>query len=107
MSQDKTLNAVDNKRPETVPEILRDAAKTYEERNKMYGDNYKQIGAGLAALFPNGIPAMSPDEWNQFGVWFMIYCKSIRYAMNIGKGGHLDSAHDSIVYSAMLEELTK
>ena len=106
--------SVDEGRPEgskclpwSVPEILNEAAQTYKQRNAMYGDNYKRAGHMLAALFPDGIPAMSPDEWNQFAVWMMIFAKDIRYAMHIGKGGHLDSAHDNIVYSAMLEELTK
>ena len=93
----------------TVPEILRQAALTFEERNKQYGNNYTQIGVSLASLFPAGLPPMSPDEWNCFSVWFMQYAKSIRYAISLanGNGGHKDSAHDGIVYSAMLEEITK
>lgn len=91
----------------TVPEILRAAAATYEERNKQYGENYKKIGATLAALFPNGIGPLTDHEWNQFATWFMVYCKTIRYAVNIGDGGHLDSAHDTMVYAAMLQELTQ
>ena len=91
----------------TVPELLRAAASTYEERNKAYGDNYKKSGAALAAMFPEGLPPMGAQDWNEFGVWFMIFVKLSRYAENIGKGGHVDSAHDMVVYAAMLEELTK
>ena len=92
--------------PATVPELLRAAADTYEQRNKLYGDNYKQIGAGLAALFPQGIPAMDADGWNRFAAWMMLYYKTVRYAIQLPNGGHKDSAHDAAVYAAMLEELT-
>lgn len=94
-------------KPWTVPEILRDAAATYEERNKQYGNNYKQIGDSLASIFPDGLPPMNAEEWNCFSAWFMLFGKTLRYGANIGKGGHKDSAHDGIVYSAMLEELTQ
>lgn len=91
----------------TVPELLRVAAATYEERSKTYGDNYKKFGAQMVAIFPNGLPPLDEDGWNQFGCWLMAMIKLHRYAENIGKGGHSDSAHDAMVYSGMLEELTK
>jgi hypothetical protein len=61
----------------------------------------------MQVLFPNGLPAMSVDDWNRFGVWVMVFGKCNRYAMGMTSGGHKDSAHDAMVYSAMLEELTK
>jgi hypothetical protein len=93
--------------PLTVPEILRAGADTYEQRNKLYGDNYKQIGPVLRAIYPQGLPAtMTDEDWNRFACWFQVLCKVIRYGVNMQRGGHKDSAHDSAVYSAMLEELT-
>lgn len=92
----------------SVPELLRAGAATYEQRNKLYADNYKRIGKLLEIIYPNGLPAnFDADDWNRFGVWFMIFAKSVRYAMNMKAGGHKDSAHDMMVYAAMLEELTK
>lgn len=91
----------------TVPELLRAGAATYEERNPLYGDNYKRIGPIMAVLFPDGIPCRTPEDHNRFGAWYMAFNKLIRYAMQFERGGHLDSAHDAMVYSAMLEELTR
>jgi hypothetical protein len=38
----------------TVPEILREMADIYEERNPTYGNNYKEFGAWVNKLFPLG-----------------------------------------------------
>lgn len=96
-------------RRKTVPELLRDGAELYAERNKTYGDNYKLNGHMMALLFPKGIPAMDAEGWNQFGVWFMIFTKAQRYAQGFQPGAeqrHNDTAKDVKVYGAMLEELT-
>jgi hypothetical protein len=90
----------------TVPEILTEAAKTYAERNKVYGDNYKHFGSAMAAMFPNGLTVKSADDWNRLGILVQIVSKVTRYA-NSFENGHIDSAHDACVYSAMLEELTR
>lgn len=91
----------------TVPDLLRAGAATYEERNKTYGDNYKLSGPTMAILFPKGLPPMTPEQWNRFGVWFMIFTKAQRYAMGFQTGHcHNDTAKDIKVYGAMLEELT-
>lgn len=92
----------------TVPELLREGANTYEERNKLYGDNYKKFGAIMVVLFPNGPPPLrTVADWNRFGVFFQIASKVTRYAESFDRGGHADSAHDAMVYSGMLEELTE
>jgi hypothetical protein len=92
----------------TVPELMRAAAATYEERNKLYGDNYKKFGGVMLALFPDGPPDLvTKMDWNRFGVFFQIASKVTRYAENLTTGGHRDSAHDISVYGAMLEELTE
>jgi hypothetical protein len=98
---------VTNPAPETVPEILRSAALTYEQRNTLYADNYKRIGPILQQLFPTGIPPMDAEGWVRFGLWFMQFSKCVRYAMQLRNGGHVDSAHDACVYSAMLQEMTR
>ena len=90
----------------TVPEILRECASTYEERNKLYGDNYKKFGKVLDAMMPEGVRITSVDDHNRFGIFVQCVSKLMRYAENLECGGHLDSAHDLSVYAAMLEELT-
>lgn len=91
----------------SVPERLRSAADTYEQRNKLYGDNYKHFGDVMMALLPAGVKLETKDDWNRFGVFFHVVGKVTRYAANINSGGHQDSAHDLVVYAAMLEELTE
>jgi len=88
-----------------VPDMLRKAAETYEERNKIYGDNYKHFGHIMARLFPTGIELITPDDHNRFGVFVQVVSKLTRYSANFEKGGHPDSLHDAIVYNAMLAEL--
>lgn len=96
------------RRAATVPEILRKGADTYEERNPLYGDSYKVYGAVMKAMFPDGLPDMATvADFNRLGVFNMIVSKLMRYASNIGNGGHFDSALDLSVYAAMLAELTE
>jgi len=90
----------------SVPQMLKDGAETFEDRNTQYGDAYKRIGAVLEALLPHGLPAMSTESWNRFGVLMMIIGKTVRYSHDICNP-HRDSAHDLMVYAAMLEELSQ
>ena len=90
----------------SVPEILRLAAETYEQRNKLYGDNYKRWGVIFNLLFPNGVKISSTEDANRLGVFVQCLSKMTRYAEGFETGGHQDSAHDLCVYAAMLEELT-
>jgi hypothetical protein len=83
---------------------LEEALKTYIDRNKKYGNNYKRFGHVMVALFPDGLTLSSVDDFNRYGVIFMKIAKLSRYVTN-PKVGHQDSVHDDIVYSAMLEEL--
>lgn len=90
----------------SVPQILRDSGQTFEDRDKVYGSNYKNFGNIMAGLFPNGLKVSTPEEWARLGVFVQIASKMGRYAMQFSKGGHQDSARDTCVYGAMLEELT-
>lgn len=89
----------------TVPEALTDLAKLYEDRNKMYGNNYKMFGRSMGGYFPNGLTIKTEKDWNRFGVLFHIATKLSRYAMMFDKGGHPDSLDDISVYAQMLKEL--
>ena len=91
----------------TVPDMLRQSAETYEQRNKLYGDNYKRFGPIMALLFPNGIELTTDDDHNRFGVFVQIVSKLTRYAENFKAGGHDDSLLDMTVYATMLRELDR
>jgi hypothetical protein len=88
-----------------VPEMLRDAAAIYEERNKLYGDNYKRFGYMMAELFPNGLSLKGPDDFNRIGIFVQVVSKLTRYSENLTRGGHADSLDDMAVYAMMLQEL--
>lgn len=90
-----------------APEILEEAATTYRQRNEVYGDNYLKFGKIMDIMFPDTIYVDGADGWNRMGVFVQCLSKLTRYAENMGKGGHYDSALDLSVYAAMLAELTK
>lgn len=86
-------------------DLLEEAAETYRERNKVYGDNYKLVGNVMAALFPDGLHVKTPHDWNRLHIFLLGVVKQTRYVNNWDKGGHKDSIHDLVVYSAMQEEI--
>lgn len=88
-----------------VPEMLREGADTYEERNALYGDNYKTFGTLMCSLFPLGVSCRSVDDFNRLGVLVQIAGKLGRYCEQFEAGGHDDSLLDLAVYSQMLREL--
>lgn len=88
----------------TVPDILRNMAQTFDERQQMYGDSYLQFGKVAKALWPGGLDHQTEDDYNRLGVVVQIISKLCRYTNTAA--GHLDSAHDIAVYAAILESLT-
>lgn len=88
-----------------VPRELRLKADIYEERNKLYGDNYKLFGQVIYAMFPEGVHLETDEDHNRWGVFVQIVAKVTRYAANFHRGGHDDSLDDMAVYSMMLKEL--
>ena len=84
-------------------------ARTFQQRNKLYGNNYQRFGAALLALFPDGcIPIIVNEaDANRLNLIINCLCKLQRYAHQFHQGGHQDSAHDLMVYAAMLEEATQ
>lgn len=89
----------------TADKILESAAETFRERNKVYGDNYKNVGQVMKGLFPDGVTLLTEEDHNRFHLLFLDVVKLTRYCNNWEKGGHQDSIHDSIVYGAMLESI--
>jgi len=89
----------------SVPENLRNAADIFEERSKLYGDNYLRFGYIMLGLFPKGTDLKTPDDFGRMGIFTQIVSKVTRYAEQFEKGGHPDSLDDISVYSMMLQEL--
>jgi hypothetical protein len=88
-----------------VPGILIDASETFKERNKLYGNAYKDFhGTAMTAFFPEGITLNTKADFNRFATFNAIVAKLGRYSNNWSQGGHKDSAHDIINFAAMLEE---
>lgn len=86
-------------------DILAEMADTYRERNKIYGDNYKRVGAVMAALFPGGVNLSTVEDFNTWHLFELMVVKLTRFA-NSGLT-HQDSIHDLAVYAAMVESLIK
>lgn len=80
------------------------ALSTYAQRNRQYGNSYHKFGRVMMELFPNGVCLKTVEDFNRYGVLFMMMSKITRYSSDPHKG-HLDSVHDLGVYSFMLEEL--
>jgi len=88
-----------------APAYMREGAKTYEERNAVYGDNYVLFGDTMMSLFPQGLHVATAEDWNRLGILVQQVSKLSRYTANFHRGGHPDSTHDLMVYTAMLSEL--
>lgn len=88
----------------TAADILEEMAKTYRERNAIYGDNYRMVGPIMAILFPNGVSreVLGSDQFHLFELKIV---KLTRFA--ISNLTHLDSIHDDAVYSAMIESILR
>lgn len=84
--------------------LLEEAAKTFREKNKVYGDNYKRVGEMMAGMFPAGVTLKTAHDWNRMHILLLCIVKLTRYAVNWEKG-HKDSVHDLAVYAAMLESI--
>ena len=97
---------IENLKPmaKAVPEMMFNAAKIYEDRNKIYGDNYKRFGPALNELM-SGVTLRTPDDFNRFGILVQIFAKFSRYCNMFNNGGHKDSLDDISVYAMMLQEL--
>ncbi len=107
--KDMAEEAREKKFQPRAPDLLETGAATFRERNATYGDTYLNFGVAAAAMFPDGlhIPAGDIDGFNRLGVFVQCVSKVMRYGPNLSRGGHSDSAHDLMVYAAMLEEVTR
>jgi hypothetical protein len=90
-------------------ENLSTGAETFKKRNAVYGGSYLTFGNVMSALFPEGLKIDPKDvsAFNRLGVFVQIVSKCCRYSAKFSSGGHPDSAHDLMVYAAILESLTE
>lgn len=84
-------------------DILSEAGETFRQRHSVYGNNFVKVGPIFASLFPKGITLISAEDFIRFEMIMMKVVKLSRYCENFVTGGHVDSIHDDMVYSAMLE----
>lgn len=90
----------------TALNFLEEAAKTYKERNKVYGCNYYKFGQVMKLLFPNGLLLQTEGDFNRYAGLSAIVGKLCRYANSFEqKCGHQDSMHDLGVYAFIQQEL--
>ena len=92
----------------TPADLLQQSVESFRQRAEIYGDNYKQFGKAMLALFPNGPQIKSSNDvenWNRLGLLVQIVSKLTRYCENFHKGGHDDSLNDISVYAAMLRHI--
>jgi hypothetical protein len=93
----------------TAADILFDMAETYRERNKIYGDNFKMVGAVMEILHgPNSIAPASTlvGTTEQFNIWHLYELLIVKLTRFANSGlTHKDSIRDLAVYAAMVETL--
>lgn len=92
-------------RNKNAGDILVEGGKTFIERHKVYGNNFLKVGGMCVAMFPDGLILRTAEDFIRFELLMMKIVKQSRYAENFSKGGHADSIHDDMVYSAMLEHV--
>jgi hypothetical protein len=85
----------------TVPDLMMEAADTFRERNKVYGDNYKNVGNVMMSMFPKGIELRTAEDFNKWHLFELMVVKMTRFANS--NLTHQDSIHDLGVYSFMVE----
>jgi hypothetical protein len=83
--------------------VLETMASTFRVRNKKYGDNWKNVGAVMAALYPEGVTLRTAEDHVQFHLLSWAVGKLTRFV----NSEDTDSIHDAAVYLAMIESLLR
>lgn len=87
----------------TPLEILNGAAETNRERTAKYGGQWKLPGEVLALVVPKDFRCRTALDHQLYNLFNLVLNKMCRFAAS--GFTHQDSAHDSIVYWAMIESL--
>jgi hypothetical protein len=88
----------------SVNQILEKAAEFFIEKNAGYGDAYKRQPKILFEMLGK-IELNNVDDYERFLRVTSVITKLNRYCTSFKEGGHLDSAADLVIFSAMLQEL--
>lgn len=78
-------------------------ADIFEQRNKIYGDNFLHFGKVMTGMFPRGLLLMTEADFNRFCILVQVASKMTRYGQAFLRG-HRDSLDDTAVYAQMLAE---
>jgi hypothetical protein len=90
----------------TVSRRLAELGRLFEERHKIYGNDYENVGDILMGMFPDGLTLDTPEKFRRFYMFVFMLSKLNRYSQALAKGqGHSDSLKDLAVYATMLDEL--
>jgi hypothetical protein len=87
--------------PGGTPGILMKMAETYQEHNRVYGDNYMRVGKVMSILFPDGVELVTPEDFNRWHLFELVVIKLTRFTQT--GLTHIDTIHDLAVYAAMVE----
>lgn len=88
----------------TPSERLRALGTKRDQKQGEYGDNYKDGGAIIMALFPRGFVVQTEEEANRMTLIVHLATKLSRYCQNFKAGGHWDSLDDMAVYAMLLRD---
>lgn len=88
-----------------VPELLEAMAKTFRERNAVYGDNWRMVGKLMLVMFPRGVDLRTTADIDIWHMFELMIVKLSRFA--VSGLSHQDSVHDLAVYAAMVEAILK
>ena len=93
MREERRMPNTMNKSP---AKILEGMADTFDERNKVYGDNGKLFGEVVTSLFPNGVVLKTEEDYNIWHLFELLVVKITRFANSELK--HQDSIRDTASY---------
>ena len=89
----------------TPADFLKEAAETFKNKSKEYGNSYKNFGKIMMAYFPDGVKLKTEQDFTRFSILNIMISKTDRYCKNFINGGHPDSLLDLSIYSTMLKEI--
>lgn len=92
-------------RPQDAGDLMAAMARTFKERNAVYGNNAEVVGRVMAALFPNGVKLKTPKDFELWHLLELVIVKLTRFTQS--ELTHEDSIHDLAIYAAMVELLVK
>lgn len=85
-----------------VSERLKNLSEIFKERDKVYKDNYKNVGNVFSSMFPDGVFLRTKEEFNRFYLFMMVVHKLTRASKTFPLKLHADSLDDLSIYAQLL-----